>query len=131
VTGVRRVLFRSSDQPPGEAKVSAHGELRLDLPAGSVTADGLAATIAVQAEPTPGQKVDATLKSSGLKVSTDSLSAQTVDLAARIVEGGRTVDAKLAGPLSGNLESMVFELPALSGSIDVAAPAMPGGEPAM
>lgn len=130
-TPVKLSFVVRSDQPPGEAKVSAHGELRLDLPAGSVTADGLAATIAVQAEPTPGQKVDATLKSSGLKVSTDSLSAQTVDLAARIVEGGRTVDAKLAGPLSGNLESMVFELPALSGSIDVADPAMPGGKLAM
>ena len=110
-TPVKLSFVVRSDQPPGEAKVSANGDLQLDLPAGSVTAAGLATTIAAQATLDAGQKVDATLTTNGLTVSTDSLSAETVDLAARVVEANRTVDAKLAGPLDGDLQAMVFEMP--------------------
>ncbi len=130
-TPVKLAFVVRSDQPPGEAKVTANGDLQLDLPAGSFTATGLAATVAAQAEPGPGQQLDATLKTDGLAVSTDSLSADTVELVARVVEASRTVDAKLAGPLAGNLESMLFELPKLAGSIDIADPAMPGGKLSM
>src|SRR5690606_24282335 len=120
-----------SDQPPGQAKVSASGDLQLDLPAGSFTGTGLAASLVAQAELDAGRTLEATLAAKGMQVSTNSIAAETVDLAARWVEGPRTIDAKLAGPLAGNLDDMVFELPGLAGSIDIADPALPGGKLAM
>jgi len=57
-TPVKLAFVVRSDQPPGEAKVTANGDLQLDLPAGSFTATGLAATVAAQAEPGPGQQLE-------------------------------------------------------------------------
>lgn len=130
-TPVKLAFVVRSDQPPGEAKVSAAGDLQLDLPAGTISGAGLTATIGAQAELDAQRKLNATLGAKGLKVSTGSIAAETVDLVARMVEPARTVDVKLAGPLGGDLAAMVFELPRLAGSIDIEDPALPQGKVAM
>src|SRR5690606_21261133 len=130
-TPVQLSFILRSDQPRGEARVSAAGDLQLDLPAGAITGSGLSATIAAQAELDAQRKLTANLEATGVEVSTSSLAAQAVSLAGRLVEGARTVDAKLAGPLAGDLAAMVFELPQLAGSIDITDPALPEGKVAM
>ena len=130
-TPVKLSFTVRSDQPRGEAEVSAAGDLQLDLPAGKITASGLATTIGAQAELDAQRKLAASLEAEGVEVSTNSLTARTVNLATRLTEPARTVDAKLAGPLNGDLAAMVFELPQLAGSIDIEDAALPDGKLAM
>ncbi len=130
-TPVQLSFVVRSDQPQGEARVSAAGDLQLDLPAGTVTGAGLKATITAEAEFDPQRKLTASLEANGVDVSTASLAAETINLVARLVEPTRTVDAKLAGPLTGDLAAMVFEMPRLAGAIDIADPALPKGKVAM
>jgi AsmA protein len=42
-------------------------------------------------------------------------------------QGTRSIDGKFSSPFSGNLESLVFDLPKLAGNIDVKDPALPNG----
>jgi AsmA protein len=130
-TPVKLAFVVRSDQPQAEAKVSAAGNLQLDLPAGAVSGTGLTMTIGAQAELDGQRKLNATVQAKGVEASTSSLVAETVELAARLIEPTRTVDAKLAGPLTGDLAAMVFELPRLAGSIDIEDPALPQGKVAM
>ena len=44
-----------------------------------------------------------------------------------IVQGKRTVTSKFSSPFSGNLESLIFDLPKLTGNIDVKDPSLPNG----
>src|SRR5690606_6690596 len=69
-TPVKLSFLVRSDQPPGQAKVSASGDVQLDLPAGSVTGSGLAASLVAQAELDAGRTLEATLAAKGMQVST-------------------------------------------------------------
>lgn len=42
-------------------------------------------------------------------------------------QGARSLSGKFSSPFSGNLETLVFDLPRLAGNIDVKDPALPGG----
>jgi len=42
-------------------------------------------------------------------------------------QGARTVAGKFSSPITGNLETQVFELPKLAGNVDVKDPALPNG----
>ena len=42
-------------------------------------------------------------------------------------QGARSLAGKLSSPFSGNLETLVFDLPKLVGAVDVKDPALPGG----
>jgi len=42
-------------------------------------------------------------------------------------QGVRSIAGKFSSPFSGNLESMIFDLPKLAGEVDVKDPALPGG----
>lgn len=42
-------------------------------------------------------------------------------------QGARTLSGKFSSPITGNLETQVFELPKLAGNVDVKDPALPNG----
>jgi uncharacterized protein involved in outer membrane biogenesis len=43
------------------------------------------------------------------------------------VQGKRTVTGKFSSPFSGNLESLIFDLPKLAGNLDIKDPSLPNG----
>lgn len=53
-------------------------------------------------------------------------SSVSVDLTAK--QGEHNIAGKFSSPFSGNLETLVFDLPKLAGNIDVKDPALPKGE---
>lgn len=123
-----KVSFRvENQQPQAEATVSAAGNLVLDLAAGAASAEGVAIKVVAQLAVDAARKLQANLDVSGLAASTSRATASTVAFSAQLDEPGRTVVAKLAGPLAADLGTTTVELPALSGSIEIEDPAMPGG----
>ncbi len=72
-------------------------------------------------------KLSANLVIADLKGSPSAFQSSSVsgDLAGH--QGARKLDGKFSTPFSGNLKTLVFDLPKLAGNIDLKDPALPGG----
>lgn len=74
-----------------------------------------------------GDTIKANLALADVKGSPRALQSSGVrgDIAAK--QGARTVQGKFSSPFSGNIETLVFDLPKLAGNLDVKDPALPKG----
>ncbi|MDI1308898.1 MAG: AsmA family protein [Methylotenera sp.] len=74
-----------------------------------------------------GDTFKANLELADIKGSPKALESSgiTGDIAA--VQGKRTVTGKFSSPFSGNLESLIFDLPKLAGNLDIKDPSLPNG----
>ncbi len=74
-----------------------------------------------------GESFKANLELADIKGSPKALESSgiTGDIAA--VQGKRTVSGKFSSPFSGNLESLIFDLPKLVGDLDIKDPSLPNG----
>lgn len=78
------------------------------------------------------EKADETLSANlvlaDIKGSPQSLQSSGISGEIASVQGKRTVNGKFSSPFSGNLETMVFDLPKLIGNLIIKDPALPKGE---
>jgi AsmA protein len=70
----------------------------------------------------------ASLTIADLKGSPQLLESSGISGEVSMKQGARYVQSKFSSPFSGNLEKMIFDLPKLSGKIDVTDPSLPKGE---
>lgn len=109
----------ASAQPRAQATVQARGQLELDLPAGHAGGSGLQVELAGWAEPDDVRRVGLDLRASGIDANAEAFSIAKMKIDAHLSDPEREVHAQLSGPASGKLGEMLFELPGLSGSIDI------------
>ena len=74
-----------------------------------------------------GDTFKASLELADLKGSPKSLQSSGITGDISAVQGKRTVSGKFSSPFSGNLESLIFDLPQLVGNLDVKDPSLPNG----
>jgi len=78
----------------------------------------------------PTRSINATLDLTGLQGNLRQAVSAALNTTVNMVEGERTVNLKLASPMSLNLKSQLIELAALTGQLDVKDPALPKNRPA-
>ncbi len=74
-----------------------------------------------------GDTFKANLELADIKGSPKALESSGVSGDISAVQGKRTVTGKFSSPFSGNLESLIFDLPKLVGNLDVKDPSLPNG----
>lgn len=79
----------------------------------------------------PTRSINATLDLTGLQGNLRQAVSAALNTTVNMVEGERTVNLKLASPMSLNLKSQLIELAALTGQLDVKDPALPKKEVSM
>jgi AsmA protein len=79
----------------------------------------------------PTRSINATLDLTGLQGNLKQAVSAALNTTVNMVEGERTVNLKLASPLSLNMKSQLIELAALSGQLNVKDPALPKKEASM
>ncbi len=62
-----------------------------------------------------------------IKGSPKALQSSGVTVDINGTQGKRTINGKFASPFTGNLETLVFELPKLAGNLDIKDPSLPNG----
>ena len=62
-----------------------------------------------------------------IKGSPKALQSSGVTVDVNGTQGKRTINGKFASPFTGNLETLVFDLPKLAGNLDIKDPALPNG----
>lgn len=77
------------------------------------------------------RSINANVDLSGLQGNLQQAISGALDTTLRMVEGERTVNLKLASPLSVNMKSQLVELKNLSGQLDVQDPALPNKKSSM
>jgi AsmA protein len=75
-----------------------------------------------------GDTLSANLVLADIKGSPQALQSSGISGDIAAVQGKRTINSKFSSPFSGNLESMVFDLPKLVGNLTIKDPALPKGE---
>jgi AsmA protein len=75
-----------------------------------------------------GETLSANLVLADIKGSPKALESSGISGEIAAVQGKRTIDGKFSSPFSGNLESMIFDLPKLVGNLMIKDPALPKGE---
>jgi len=78
----------------------------------------------------PTRSINATLDLTGLQGNLKQAVSAALNTTVNMVEGERTVNLKLASPMSLNMKSQLIELAALTGQLDVKDPALPKNRPA-
>lgn len=84
------------------------------------------ATVSITQEKA-GDILKANLVMADVKGSPKALQSSGISGDLSMNQGKRTVTGKFASPFSGNLETMVFNLPKLAGNLDIKDPALPNG----
>ena len=79
----------------------------------------------------PTRSINATLDLTGLQGNLKQAVSAALNTTVNMVEGERTVNLKLASPMSLNMKSQLIELAALTGQLDVKDPALPKKEASM
>ena len=79
----------------------------------------------------PTRSINATLDLTGLQGNLKQAVSAALNTTVNMVEGERTVNLKLASPMSLNLKSQLIELAALTGQLDVKDPALPKKQASM
>lgn len=79
----------------------------------------------------PTRSINATLDLTGLQGNLRQAVSAALNTTVNMVEGERTVNLKLASPMSLNLKSQLIELAALTGQLDVKDPALPKKQASM
>lgn len=74
-----------------------------------------------------GDTFKANLELADIKGSPKALESSGISGDIVAVQGKRTVTGKLSSPFSGNLESLIFDLPKLAGNLDIKDPSLPNG----
>jgi len=74
-----------------------------------------------------GDTFKANLELSDIKGSPKALESSGITGDISAVQGKRTVTGKFSSPFSGNLESLIFDLPKLAGNLDIKDPSLPNG----
>ncbi|WP_138518280.1 AsmA family protein [Limnobacter alexandrii] len=77
------------------------------------------------------RSINATLDLTGLQGNLKQAVSAALNTTVNLVEGERTVNLKLASPMSLNMKSQLIELAALSGQLNVKDPALPKKEASM
>lgn len=75
-----------------------------------------------------GETLSANLVLADIKGSAQALQSSGISGEIAALQGKRSVSGKFSSPFSGNLESMVFDLPKLVGNLMIKDPALPKGE---
>lgn len=79
----------------------------------------------------PTRSIKATIDLTGLQGNLKQAVSAALNTTVNLVEGERTVNLKLASPMSLNMKSQLIELAALTGQLDVKDPALPKKEASM
>lgn len=79
----------------------------------------------------PTRSINATLDLTGLQGNLKQAVSAALNTTVNMVEGERTVNLKLASPMSLNMKSQLIELAALTGQLDVKDPALPKKQASM
>ena len=79
----------------------------------------------------PTRSINATLDLTGLQGNLRQAVSAALNTTVNMVDGERTVNLKLASPMSLNLKSQLIELAALTGQLDVKDPALPKKQASM
>jgi AsmA protein len=79
----------------------------------------------------PTRSIKATIDLTGLQGNLKQAVSAALNTTVNLVEGERTVNLKLASPMSLNMKSQLIELAALNGQLDVKDPALPKKEASM
>ncbi|WP_341714375.1 AsmA family protein [Limnobacter sp.] len=79
----------------------------------------------------PTRSINATLDLTGLQGNLKQAVSAALNTTVNMVEGERTVNLKLASPMSLNMKSELIELAALTGQLDVKDPALPKKQASM
>lgn len=74
-----------------------------------------------------GDTFKANLELADIKGSPKALESSGITGEISAVQGKRTVTGKFSSPFSGNLESLIFDLPKLAGNLDIKDPSLPNG----
>jgi uncharacterized protein involved in outer membrane biogenesis len=74
-----------------------------------------------------GDTFKASLVLADIKGSPKALQSSGITGDISAVQGKRNVAGKFSSPFSGNLESLIFDLPKLAGNLDIKDPALPNG----
>jgi uncharacterized protein involved in outer membrane biogenesis len=74
-----------------------------------------------------GDTMKANLVMADVKGSPKALQSSGISGDLEINQGKRTVNGQFASPFSGNLEGLVFDLPKLTGNLDIKDPTLPNG----
>ncbi|MDI1362655.1 AsmA family protein [Methylotenera sp.] len=74
-----------------------------------------------------GDTFKANLELADIKGSPKALESSGITGDISAVQGKRTVTGKFSSPFSGNLESLIFDLPKLAGNLDIKDPSLPNG----
>jgi uncharacterized protein involved in outer membrane biogenesis len=75
-----------------------------------------------------GESLSANLVLADIKGSPQALQSSGISGEIASVQGKRSINGKFSSPFSGNLETMVFDLPKLIGNLIIKDPALPKGE---
>ena len=79
----------------------------------------------------PTRSIKATIDLTGLQGNLKQAVSAALNTTVNLVEGERSVNLKLASPMSLNMKSQLIELAALTGQLDVKDPALPKKEASM
>ena len=79
----------------------------------------------------PTRSINATLDLTGLQGNLKQAVSAALNTTVNMVEGERTLNLKLASPMSLNMKSQLIELAALTGQLDVKDPALPKKQASM
>ena len=74
-----------------------------------------------------GDTLKANLVLSDIKGSPKALQSSGISGDISGTQGARSINGKFSSPFQGNLENLIFELPKLTGNIDIKDPAIPNG----
>lgn len=72
--------------------------------------------------------VNASLVIANLKGSAKSIQSSAVSGEVSTKQGDRKILGKFSSPLTGNIEQLIFDLPALAGNVEIADPTLPKGD---
>ncbi|MGB2833977.1 MAG: AsmA family protein, partial [Methylotenera sp.] len=75
-----------------------------------------------------GEVLKANLVLADIKGSPKALESSGITGDISAVQGKRTVTGQFSSPFSGNLESLIFDLPKLAGNLEIKDPSLPNGE---
>lgn len=74
-----------------------------------------------------GESFKANLALADIKGSPKALESSGITGDISAIQGKRTLSGKFSSPFSGNLETLIFDLPKLVGSLDIKDPSLPSG----
>lgn len=75
-----------------------------------------------------GDTLEANLVLADIKGSPKAIQSGGINGQLNIKQAARSIQGKFSSPLSGNLETLVFDLPKLAGNLDVKDASLPGGQ---